>query len=129
LALAGWLETAAKAYYRRSIHTNIRLTNPCADAMHLNRAFNVISDNCRYHRPQNNHGLGDNTMRHRALPAATMIVAASLIGITQARLPRPIKDYRDRVTVEVSTIGLNDTIADWVGARSGAPFGRKMLHS
>ena len=68
-------------------------------------------------------------MRHRALPAATMIVAASLIGITQARLPRPIKDYRDRVTVEVSTIGLNDTIADWHGSRSGTPFGRRMLHS
>jgi len=61
-------------------------------------------------------------MRHRALPAATMIVAASLIGITQARLPRPVKDYRDRVTVEMSTIGLNDTVADWLGARSGTPF-------
>ena len=35
--------------------------------------------------------------------AATMIVAASLIGITQARLPRPIRGYRDRVDVEVST--------------------------
>jgi hypothetical protein len=107
----------------------LRLTNPCADAMHLSRVSNEISDNCRYHRPQNNHGLGDNTMRHRAVPAATMIVAASLIGITQARLPRPVKDYRDRVTVEVSTIGLNDTIADWLGARSGAPFSRRMPHS
>jgi hypothetical protein len=58
-----------------------------------------------------------------------MIVAASLIGITQARLPRPIKDYRDRVTVEVSTIGLNDTIADWLGARSGASLSRHMLRS
>jgi hypothetical protein len=31
-----------------------------------------------------------------------MIVAASLIGITQARLPRPIRGYRDRVNVEIS---------------------------
>jgi hypothetical protein len=58
-----------------------------------------------------------------------MIVAASLIGITQARLPRPVKDYRERVTVETSAIGLNDMISDWLGARSGAPFGRRMLHS
>jgi len=34
---------------------------------------------------------------------ATMIVAAGLIGITQARLPRPIRGYRDRVDVEIST--------------------------
>jgi hypothetical protein len=58
-----------------------------------------------------------------------MIVAAGLIGITQARLPRPVRDYRDRVTVETTTIALNDTIADWLGARSGAPFGRGLLHS
>jgi hypothetical protein len=31
-----------------------------------------------------------------------MIVAASLIGITQARLPRPVRNYRDRVGVEIS---------------------------
>ena len=43
-------------------------------------------------------------MRQRAVPAATMIVAAALIGITQARLPRPIKDYRDRVIVEIAQI-------------------------
>jgi hypothetical protein len=30
-----------------------------------------------------------------------MIVAASLFGITQARLPRPIRNYRDRVDVEI----------------------------
>jgi hypothetical protein len=47
-------------------------------------------------------GLGDNTMPRKPLVAATMIVAASLIGITQARLPRPIRNYRDRVTVEIS---------------------------
>lgn len=68
-------------------------------------------------------------MRHRAVPAATMIVAASLIGISQARLPRPVRGYYDRVTVEESAIALNDTIVDWLGARSGTPFGRRMLHS
>jgi hypothetical protein len=35
-----------------------------------------------------------------------MIVAAGLIGITQARLPRPIRGYRERVSVEMSTIAL-----------------------
>ena len=45
-------------------------------------------------------------MRHKAVPAATMIVAASLIGITQARLPRPIRDYRERVSVEMSPYDL-----------------------
>jgi hypothetical protein len=50
-------------------------------------------------------------MRHKAVPAATMIVAAGLIGITQARLPRAIRDYRERVTVEMSTIMfLDDTV-------------------
>jgi len=41
-------------------------------------------------------------MPRRPVVAATMIVAASLIGITQARLPRPIRNYRDRVNVEIS---------------------------
>jgi hypothetical protein len=41
-------------------------------------------------------------MPRKPIVAATMIVAASLIGITQARLPRPIRGYRDRVDVEVS---------------------------
>ena len=72
-------------------------------------------------------GLGDNTMRQRAVRAATMIVAAGLIGISQARLPRPVRDYHDRVNVEMSAITLHDTIADWLGARSGAPFGRRQL--
>ena len=106
-----------------------RLTNPYADAMHLSKGSNEISDNCRYHRPQNKNGLGDNTMRHRAVPAATMIVAASLIGISQARLPRPVRGYHDRVNVETSAIALEDTIADWLGSRIGATFGRRMLHS
>ena len=74
-------------------------------------------------------GLGDNTMRHKALPAATMIVAASLIGITQARLPRPIRDYHDRVAVEMSPIELHDTVANWFEARSGSAFVKQMLHS
>ena len=74
-------------------------------------------------------GLGDNTMRYRAVPAATMIVAAGLIGITQARLPRPVRDYRERVIVEMSPITLHDTIANWVGVRSAAPFSRQMLGS
>ena len=51
---------------------------------------------------QTKWGLGDNTMPRRPFVAATMIVAASLIGITQARLPRPIRSYRDRVDVEIS---------------------------
>ena len=66
-------------------------------------------------------GSGDNTMRHRAVRAATMIVAAGLIGISQARLPRPVRDYHDRVSVEMSAIALHDT-----GPRSGAPFGRRL---
>jgi hypothetical protein len=54
----------------------------------------------------NQMGLGDNTMPRRPFVAATMIVAASLIGITQARLPRPIRGYRDRVDVEISASGV-----------------------
>jgi hypothetical protein len=68
-------------------------------------------------------------MRHRAVPAATMIVAAGLIGISQARLPRPIRDYRDRVSVEMSDMALHDTIGDWLASRFAAPFGRPMLRS
>jgi hypothetical protein len=97
--------------------------------MHLNRAFNEIADYCLYDCPQIQMGLGDNTMRHRAVPAATMIVAAGLIGITQARLPRPVRDYHDRVAVEVSAVAMHDTIANWLGARSGAPRGRQTLRS
>ena len=53
-------------------------------------------------------------MRHRAVPAATLIVAAGLIGITGGgRLTRPVKDYHDRVTAEMSAIALHDTIASW----------------
>ena len=63
-------------------------------------------------------------MRHKAVPAATMIVAASLIGITQARLPRPIRDYRERVGVEISTIAFLDDNVDWLGMRHGASIGR-----
>jgi hypothetical protein len=29
----------------------------------------------------------------------------------------------------MSDIALHDTVADWLGTRSGAPFGRRMLHS
>lgn len=74
-------------------------------------------------------GLGDNTMRYRAVPAATMIVAAGLIGMTQARLPRPVRDYRDRVSVEMSAIALHHTITDWLGARSGVPLSHQALRS
>jgi len=63
-------------------------------------------------------------MRHKAVPAATMIVAASLIGITQARLPRPIRDYRERVGVEMSTIAVLADNVDWLGARHRTPIGR-----
>jgi hypothetical protein len=51
-------------------------------------------------------GLGDNTMPRTPVVAATMIVAASLIGISQARLPRPVRNYRDRVNVEISASDL-----------------------
>jgi hypothetical protein len=64
-------------------------------------------------------------MRHKAVPAATMIVAAGLIGVTHARLPRPIRDYRERVSVETSAIALLDDNVDWLGGRYGAPFGRR----
>jgi hypothetical protein len=111
------------------LRVRVRLTNPCADAMHLNRDFNEISDYCLYVVSKSKWGSGDNTMRYRAIPATTMIVAAGLIGITQARLPRPVRDYRDRVTVEMSDIALHDTIANWLGARTGASFGRQMLRS
>jgi hypothetical protein len=57
-------------------------------------------------------------MRHRAVAAATMMIAAGLIGVTQARLPRPVRDYHDRVAVEMSAIALDDTIANWLGAGS-----------
>jgi len=50
-----------------------------------------------------------------------MIVAAGLIGITQARLPRPVRNYHDRVAVEMPAIALQDTIANWFRAHSGAP--------
>jgi len=58
-------------------------------------------------------GLGDNTMRHRVVAGATMIVAAGLIGFTHARLPRPIRDYRDRVSVEMTEIAAIDVMLDW----------------
>jgi hypothetical protein len=47
-------------------------------------------------------------MRHKAVPAAAMIIAAGLIGVTQARLPRAIRDYRERVSVEMSSVMLLD---------------------
>jgi hypothetical protein len=56
-------------------------------------------------------------MRYRAIPAATMIVAAGLIGITQARLPRAIRDYRDRVSVETSQIDVADIPDGLLGIR------------
>jgi hypothetical protein len=43
-------------------------------------------------------------MPRKPIVAATMIVAASLIGITQARLPRPVRDYRDRGGVEIAAV-------------------------
>jgi hypothetical protein len=89
--------------------------------MHLKRAFNEIADDCCYVCSRIRPGLGDNTMRHRAVPAATMIVAAGLIGLTQARLPRPVRDYHDRVGVEMSAIALNDTMTNWLGVRASRP--------
>jgi len=44
-----------------------------------------------------------------------MIVAASLIGISQARLPRPIRVYRDRVSIETSQIALVDVPVNSLG--------------
>src|SRR5262249_17787105 len=96
---------------------NPQLMNDFAGAAHLNSACNEIADNCRYRSVTAGIGVGDNAMRHRAIPAATMIVAAGLIGITQARLPRPIRDYRDRVSVETSQIDLVDIPTDSLGIR------------
>ena len=56
-----------------------------------------------------------------------MIVAAGLIGITQARLPRAVRGYHERVAVEMSAMALHDTMANWPEARSGEPFGRRQL--
>ena len=71
-------------------------------------AFELIFQrDCRLlslHSPRIKMGLGDNTMPRRPIVAATMIVAASLIGITQARLPRPIRDYRDRGGAEIAAV-------------------------
>lgn len=53
-----------------------------------------------------------------------MIVAAGLIGISQARLPRPVRGYHDRIIVEMSAIAQHDTTNRWLGARSGALFAR-----
>jgi len=50
-------------------------------------------------------------MRYRAVPVATIIVAAGLIAMTQWRLPRAVKDYHDHVTIEMSALELHDTIA------------------
>jgi hypothetical protein len=63
-------------------------------------------------------------MRQTAIAAVTMIAAAGLIGITQARLPRPVRDYRDRVTVEMSAIAPIETIVDWIEAAYGGPIAR-----
>lgn len=68
-------------------------------------------------------------MRHRAVPAATMIVAAGLIGVTQARLPRPVRNYHDRVAVEMSDIARHDTIAKWLPTRSGPATASLLLVS
>jgi hypothetical protein len=57
-------------------------------------------------------------MRDKAIPALTMIVAAGLIGLAQARLPRPIRDDRDGVNVEMSAITRLDAIVD----RRGGPL-------
>jgi hypothetical protein len=62
-------------------------------------------------------------MRHMAVPAATMIVAASLIGISQARLPRAVRGYRERVGVEMSTIAHLEDTMDWLGPRYGVRIG------
>jgi hypothetical protein len=58
-----------------------------------------------------------------------MIVAAGLIGISQARLPRPVRGYHDRVAIETSALALHDTIADRFVVRSSASLGRPMLWS
>jgi hypothetical protein len=68
-------------------------------------------------------------MRHRAIPAATMIVAVGLIGFAQARLPRPVRDYRDRVSVEVSALGAVRAGVGWLGDRYAAPVVAHSLHS
>jgi hypothetical protein len=75
------------------------LKNACFGALHLNSGFNEIADNCFYAWAQFQQDEGEN-MRHKALPALTMIEAAGLIGITHARSLGPSRDYRDRPEVD-----------------------------
>jgi hypothetical protein len=42
-------------------------------------------------------------------------------------LPRPVRNYHDRVVVEMSAIEPGDTIANWLGTRSSAPFDQQLL--
>jgi len=63
-------------------------------------------------------------MRQTVIAAATMIVAAGLIGITQARLPRPVRTYRERISVEMPTIAPIETFVDWLEAAYGGPIRR-----
>ena len=56
-------------------------------------------------------------MRDKAIPALTMIVAAGVIGVAQARLPRPIRLDRDLVSVEMSATTRFHPIVDRRGAR------------
>ena len=58
-------------------------------------------------------------MRNKAIPALTMIVAAGVIGVAQARLPRPIRVDRDRFNVEMSAITRHA-----IGNRRGARLQR-----
>jgi hypothetical protein len=63
-------------------------------------------------------------MRQTAVAAVTMIVSAGLLGIARARLPRPIRDYRDRVRIEMSAIAPIEAFVDWLEASYGGPIGR-----
>jgi hypothetical protein len=93
------------------------LTDACAITLHLPCICIALSTRSQtivaIVAPKSQVGLGDNTMRQKLVAGATMIVAAGLIGMTQERLPRPIRDYRDRVSVEMSEVAVLDIMVDW----------------
>jgi hypothetical protein len=98
-------KTAKQLNYRAKFPSDSSWVNK---RLRRRAAFELIFQrDCRLlslHFPRIKMGLGDNTMPRRPIVAATMIVAASLIGITQARLPRPIRDYRDRGGAEIAAL-------------------------
>src|SRR5262245_44869938 len=92
--LAGWDNTIG----RLATMVKNRFRLPYAFKLSFQRKRRSLSV-CMSPNPM---GIGD--MRNKAIPALTMIVAAGVIGVAQARLPRPIRVDRDRFNVEMSAI-------------------------